>query len=179
MSHEKEICIGLKRGLMGNLTGDYIWFLIPIYGPGLKNAGNAVAMEAVTGDGGTRATYFFRLTGRREYSGISNIEELDMMADSFIKKLNYCMLSINFRREPIYLSEKQLSSPGRAKYKLAVETLPALKLLRSCFIGRVIHSNGEQWKRDVLDLLKFNTSTDDDSVKWQRNKMKNLIEGES
>ncbi|KPV62641.1 MAG: hypothetical protein AOA65_1690 [Candidatus Bathyarchaeota archaeon BA1] len=30
MSQEKRICIGLKRGLMGDLTGEYIWFLIPI-----------------------------------------------------------------------------------------------------------------------------------------------------
>lgn len=43
LSQQDKICIGLKRGLMGGLTGDYIWFLAPIYG---GSKGNAIAMEA-------------------------------------------------------------------------------------------------------------------------------------
>jgi len=31
ISVEDKIAIGLKQGLMGDLTGDYLWFLIPVY----------------------------------------------------------------------------------------------------------------------------------------------------
>jgi len=29
LARKEKICIGFKRGLMGELTGDYLWFLIP------------------------------------------------------------------------------------------------------------------------------------------------------
>ena len=48
LSGKDKICIGLKRGLMGDLTGQYFWFLIPIYSTNSSEPGNAVAMEAFT-----------------------------------------------------------------------------------------------------------------------------------
>ena len=47
ISHENQIAIGLKQGLMGSKTSDYIWFLMPIYGSDPKKQGNAIAMETV------------------------------------------------------------------------------------------------------------------------------------
>ena len=40
LSQQDKICIGFKRGLLGDLTGDYIWFLIPIYSTAAPNVTN-------------------------------------------------------------------------------------------------------------------------------------------
>jgi hypothetical protein len=167
MSQHERICIGIKRGLMGELTGDYVWFLIPIYSANSAKPGNAVAMEAVSeGDTG-RATYFFRMLSRKDYSNY-NLDDLHREFDAFVRKINRCMIEINFRREPIYLTEKRLTDPQYARYRFAVQRLPALQDLRSLFIGRVVHTSPEQWKKDVVDLLKFNESVGDDSMKWMK-----------
>ncbi|MDD5659878.1 MAG: hypothetical protein PHR39_07720, partial [Actinomycetota bacterium] len=47
LSYDDKVAIGLKQGLMGELTSDYIWFLIPISSNNPKNPGNAIAMEAI------------------------------------------------------------------------------------------------------------------------------------
>ena len=167
MSQHERICIGIKRGLMGELTGDYVWFLIPIYSANSAKPGNAVAMEAVSeGDTG-RATYFFRMLSRKDYPNY-NLDDLHREFDAFVRKINRCMIEINFRREPIYLTEKRLTDPQYARYRFAVQRLPALQDLRSLFIGRVVHTSPEQWKKDVVDLLKFNESVGDDSMKWMK-----------
>lgn len=49
LSQQEKICVGLKRGLLGDLTGEYIWFLIPIYSVTRGEPGNAIAMEATAG----------------------------------------------------------------------------------------------------------------------------------
>jgi hypothetical protein len=43
-----------------------------------------------------------------------------------------------------------------------------LKILRNQFIGRVIHSSFDQWKKDVNSLLDFNAKNKDDSAKWKK-----------
>jgi hypothetical protein len=78
------------------------------------------------------------------------------------------MLDINFRREPIYLSDEKLKDPQYIRYRFAVQNLPSLQTLRDLFIGRVIHSTFEQWKTDVMDLLRFNIESSEDSEKWER-----------
>lgn len=168
LAQKERMCIGLKRGLLGDLTGEYIWFLIPIYSTDPNAPGNAVAMEAISGEGGGKATYFFRIVSRRDYPNFKSIEELHKEVDNFIQRMNRCMLAINFRREPIYLSEERLAEPRYQKYQYAIAKIPALRQLRKLFIGRVIHSSPEQWKNDVMDLLKFNVSTQNDDAKWRR-----------
>ena len=165
LAWKEKMCIGLKRGLLGDLTGEYIWFLIPIYSTKPDEAGNAVAMEAISAEGGGKATYFFRIVSRKDYPNFKKIEELHREVDNFIKRINRCMLAINFRREPIYLPDEKLEEPQYQKYKFAVGKIPALQELRQLFIGRVIHSSPEQWKKDVMDLLRFNVGTHDDSAK--------------
>jgi hypothetical protein len=171
LARQEKISIGFKRGLMGDLTGEYIWFLMPTYRIGEQKYGNAVAMEATEPTGeetGGKATYFFRIVGRRDYPNYKNFEDLDKETDKFINKMNRCMLDINFRREPIYLPDERLDEAAYFKYNIAVQRIPSLRLLRSLFIGRVVHASPGQWKSDVVDLLRFNVTTQDDSVKWKK-----------
>lgn len=167
LTRQEKIAIGFKRGLMGDLTGEYVWFLIPIYDSKEKKYGNAVAMEAAGEGGGGKATYFFRIMSRKDYPSCTSLEELDKEADRVIRKINQCMIDINFRREPIYLPDEKLDEDAYIKYRVAVRKIPSLKLLRSLYIGRVSHFSPEQWKNDVMDLLRFNVETLEDSAKWK------------
>jgi len=114
-----------------------------------------------------KATYFFRLLNRHAFTQASD-EELKIELDNFIRNINRCMIEINFRREPIYLSDDSLDSPKYTQYRFAVAKIPLLRVLRNLFIGRVIHSSFNQWKTDVTDLLDLNANTKDDSVKWNK-----------
>ena len=76
LSQQEKLSIGLKRGLLGDLTGEYIWFLIPIYSTNPREPGNAVVMESISGEVSGKATYFFRITGRKEYQNFNRIENL-------------------------------------------------------------------------------------------------------
>ncbi len=78
------------------------------------------------------------------------------------------MIEINFRREPIYLTENQLESTQYTQYRFAITKIPSLKALRDQFVGRVIHASQEQWKADVISLLAFNTKSIDDNEKWSK-----------
>ena len=169
LSRPEKVSAGIKRGLMGDLGGEYIWFLMPIYSFGPGEGGNAIAVEAASGDSSGRATYFFRITERSVYRNLASPAELDLTADSFIKELNRAMILINFRREPIYITSEQLNEPRFDRYRYAVQKIPALQTLRYHFIGRVFHYSDQQWREDVLALLKFNVECDDDSLKWQKN----------
>jgi hypothetical protein len=186
LSQQDKVCIGLKRGLMGDLTGDHLWLLFPIYSSDPLRPGNALAMEVArmqspeadadlqeenqdqASQGGGNATYFFRIASRKDYAKlVKNIAEMHSIMDRLILKINRLMLDINFRREPIYLSDERLKEPQYNKYLYAVQKIPSLKALRELFIGRVIHSSFEQWKSDVSDLLKFNVTAEHDEMKWK------------
>ncbi len=202
LKHQSKLAIGLKRGLMGDLTGDYIWILVPIYDKDPKRPGNVIALESAKlessidaennsensqhdsdlqtkvsfeeektdGAKNGNATYFFRIMPRGEYSKLEekdDLADLHTKVDNLISRMNRLMLDINFRREPIYLTDDRLKEEKRyQKYRYAAAKIPSLQTLRSLFIGRVIHSSFEQWKRDVSDLLAFNVSTQDDNLKW-------------
>jgi hypothetical protein len=131
--------IGIKRGLMGELTGEYVWFLIPV------KMRTVLAMEAgMTNGSGGQATYFFRIP--------PEVRNPNALSD-WMNLISYCLYMINFRREPIYLSEEHLQRPAHAQYKYAIEKLPALRLLRSLFIGRAQHTSEDSWKRAVDSLI--------------------------
>jgi len=193
LGHEDKIAIGFKRGLMRGLNQDYFWFLVPIPGNKPGEPGNAAVFEAgninlpappsqeqETGiqeeepgeetilkqEG--KATYFFRIIPRSEYAQLKDPEALPGKVDDFITNLNRCMQEVNFRREPVYLSEKKLSEPNYIKYRYAIQRLPGLQLLRNLFIGRVKHQSEDQWKKDSAALLTFNTQSRDDNEKWQK-----------
>ncbi len=191
LAQPEEMCVGLKRGLMGDFTGDYLWMLAPVYGS------NAVILEAVAvGEGesaeplasavkaegeappgdvpeekeeasagsGRWATYVFKAMNRSEYPP----QDMGAKMDEFIKELNDCMLSINFRREPIFMADEDLELPKNVKYWHSVQRLPSLRELRGRFIGRVVHVNREQWQKGVRDLLSFNVGTKDDKARYKK-----------
>ena len=199
LAAKDQVCLGIKRGLMGDLTGTYIWMLFPLFNPGTNRLSNSIALEAfnikdnadenkeqpkenIDSETGTEpnenqlekqkpattgATYFFRAAGRKEYSQTKD-EDLAKELEGFIKNINRYMIEINFRREPIYLTENQLESTEYTQYRFAIAKIPSLKILRNQFVGRVIHASQEQWKNDVTSLLAFNTKSIDDSEKWSK-----------
>jgi hypothetical protein len=117
---------GLKHGLAGPLSGDYLFVLAPL-------AGGAAALEAIRLDGpeegpGGRATYLFRLDG-----------EVEPALDA----LNRDLLALNFRREPLLLPEADLPPLRPA----------ALDGLRGRLLGRVAHRSPGAWKEGLLELI--------------------------
>jgi hypothetical protein len=199
LAAKDQVCVGIKRGLMGDLTGTYIWMLFPLLNSGTNRLSNTIALEAFNIQDGTEenkerptentdseteeetnrnpdeeqkpattgATYFFRATGRKEYLQTKD-EDLTKELDTFIKNINRSMIEINFRREPIYLTENQLESTEYTQYRFAIAKISSLKTLRDQFVGRVIHASQEQWKTDVTSLLAFNTKSIDDNEKWSK-----------
>lgn len=160
----KEQCVGFKRELVAQAGTEYIWFLIPI------PENNLIAMEASSGPDSGRATYFFKIVPRSEFAKIKP-QELAGQVDSLLTEINRCMLAINFRREPIYLAAEKLLQPRYQKYRLAVNQIPELQVLRDRFAGRIFHREPEQWEQDVKDLLRFNLAAADDKKVWAKSDM--------
>ena len=196
LSIKDQECVGQKRGLMGNLTGSYTWLLFPLRDPKSNRLSNTVVMEAfnnlkdqenqkqqVTIENEdtledtqqsenntvatTGATYLFQIMEQKEYSQTKD-EELNGKLEDFIKSINRAMIDINFRREPIYLSDDQLDSTKYVQYRFAIQNIPSLRLLRSLFTGRVIHSSSEQWKSDISSLLTNTTKSFDDQEELKK-----------
>jgi hypothetical protein len=200
LAAKDQVCVGIKRGLMGDLTGTYTWMMFPLLNPQTNRLSNAIAIEAFNDQDNTAenkkqqnssenevseteeetsltideqkpattgATYFFRTMGRKEYTQTKD-EDLIIEQENFIKNINRAMIDVNFRREPIFLSEEQLDSTKYVQYRFAIERMPLLRMLRSLFIGRVIHSSTEQWKSNITSLLAFNAKSLDDTEKWKK-----------
>jgi hypothetical protein len=161
----QDICIGVKRGLKAD-EGNYLWFMAPVYDTDTSKPGNAVIMEAISAEGESRATYAFRMVSRADYPKYKSLAELQEQMGEFIKTINHALVTVNFRREPIYLTDEMLARPQFEKYRYSIARIPELRTLRSLYIGRVIHSSPEQWQADVNDLLAFNVSTTDDLKPW-------------
>jgi len=176
IGEQDKIYIGFKKGLMGKLTGDYFWFFIPIYSEDKSKSGNVIAFETAGEKETGRATYFFRIFGRNEYK-TADKAQIESQIDDLISKINLGLLSINFRREPIYLSEEKLDEPEYVRYKFSMAKIPEIKLMRDLFIGRVIHRDDEQWQKGVTDLLIFNVNSKNDAEKWQ--KIEEVVESET
>ncbi|MHB1337061.1 MAG: hypothetical protein ACYCXQ_14085, partial [Candidatus Humimicrobiaceae bacterium] len=251
ISHENQIAIGLKQGLMGSMTSDYIWFLMPIYGNDPKKPGNVIAMEAVPVENETKkdeakaeslesdkltkmakdmqknmaasfqvgkealasigkvqeapqfktspnskeqdaglndedgeeaagdekqpeeeskgkATYLFKILNRADYSKSENLKGLEPKVEKLIKKINKAMISINFRREPIYIEDEKLYEPENFKYKFAISKIAELREIREKFIGRAIHLSFNSWKAGIEGLLKFNVSTIEEKARFKK-----------
>jgi len=166
LSNPGEMRIGIKRGLMGDRTGEYVWFMAPIYSSDPSLPGNAVVLEAASDEASGRATYLFRIMNRRDYkTGVLKAQLEDRVA-SFLHLVNRCLIEINFRREPIYLTEERLMEPEYERYLYAAKRLAGLRVLRDNFIGRVAHSSQEKWRSEISDLLKFNAESVNNLEKW-------------
>ena len=123
-SVSSDMAVGIKRGLMGQLTGESIILLAP------SSCGKRIIMESL---GASAATYVFNRAPNTSW-------------DQFLPLFNESMLAVNFRREPIYLSDEALEAEKYETYRYAVLRCPALVRLRAQFAGRVKHSGFETWK---------------------------------
>lgn len=128
--------IGQKEALKAS-DGLYRWFFIPI----IRGDTAAVVMEASSEGSTGRATYVFRVPG-----GPAAAEEA-------MDRLNYGLVMVNFRREPIYMTDEQMRKPQYAHYLRALERVPALAELRKNCLGRVAHTSPEAWRKGLEELL--------------------------
>jgi hypothetical protein len=156
---------GFKHGLMDGLTGDYIWFLIPMASEDPSSPGNAIAFEA-SGSDSAKATYFFRVAGRSDHKALP-APDRRKLAESVMGRTADALTEINFRREPIYLDDAALIDGTHDNYRYAILALPGLRDLRERFIGRINHVSAEQYAKDIDDLLKFNASSASDAERWK------------
>jgi hypothetical protein len=155
---------GFKSGMMDGVTGDHVWFLIPIFSNDPSVPGNAIAFDA-SGNDSTRATYFFRIMGRMEYADCSTSELLKAVGSTLERTMD-ALTEINFRREPIYLEEGDLLKEEHAHYRYAIDALPGLRDLRERFIGRIPHGSAENYQKDLDNLLTFNIKARTESERW-------------
>jgi hypothetical protein len=104
----------------------FFWFFFPL------PSGRA-AWEATTGSG--RATYFF---------------DAPPPVDQAIAHLTRGLALVNFRREPVYLSDESLEQQQRfRRYAIGCRKLPDLRTLRAAFRGRAMHTSLEAWTAQV------------------------------
>ena len=87
---------------MGEMTGEYIWFMTPIFSEDPNRPGNALIIEAASEQDSGIATYIFRIMDREKYRKGIQEQLMRQEAHKFMDKTNQCMIEINFRREPIY-----------------------------------------------------------------------------
>ena len=108
----------------------FFWFWAPL-------PNGLAAWEATTGTG--RATYFFRAPAP--------------IAES-IASLTRGLALVNFRREPVYLSDESLDqTPRYHRYAIGARKLPDLRRLRAAYAGRAIHSSVEAWQTQADTIL--------------------------
>ena len=67
----------------------------------------------------------------------------------FARQLSRALEAIDFKREVIRLSDADLRKPENADYYMAAKRTAALAFIRANFVGRVIHSSPEAWKRKL------------------------------
>jgi len=129
------------------------WFFFPLATrPGAPRPGNLVAWEATSRGG--RATYFFRLVPPEQAPQLEDSTCAGALVDTAIRQLNRALVLLNFRREPIYLSDEKLElQPRYRRYAIACRKLPELRRLRTSFLGRAIHTSPEAWLKQAESFL--------------------------
>ncbi len=132
-----DMAVGIKRGLMGELTGETIHTLTPVFGK------NTVILESL--GQGAAATYVFRLCEDGQVSRDNWRQWLLAFNDS--------MLAVNYRREPIYLSDEALKAEKYENYRGALHRSEGLQRLRTLFVGRAAHSGFEGWKKTIESYM--------------------------
>ncbi|MDR2698923.1 MAG: hypothetical protein LBB30_04535 [Candidatus Methanoplasma sp.] len=104
--------------------------------------GQYAAVEFAVQEGESAATFVYRTNGDPVESAV---------------RLNRALEAIDFKREVVRLSEKELRNPENADYFMAAKHTPSLQYIRANFAGRVIHSNPEAWKRGLTELWSAKT----------------------
>jgi len=129
------------------------WFFFPLATrAGASRPGNLVAWEATSRGG--RATYFFRLVPPEQAKLLEDVPRADAVRDAAIRQLNRALTLLNFRREPIYLSDDELEmQPRYRRYAIACRKIPELRRLRASFLGRAIHTSPPSWRTQLESFL--------------------------
>jgi hypothetical protein len=65
--------------------------------------------------------------------------------------LNRALEAISFKREVIRLTDDELLKPEYAEYYMAAKRTASLQFIRKNFVGRLIHSSPEAWKRKLIE----------------------------
>lgn len=131
MDAADEIAVGAKKGLMGELDGDYLWAVLRI--------GHVAAFDAISSEEeSSRAAYVFNCDG----GGFPG----------FVEDLSWGLTSIGFRREPLYLPDEKLKAPGHESYLQALEDVPELRRLRQQLAARVAHTGEGSWVERILKM---------------------------
>ena len=128
----EKICVGTKSNLAGENEKDILWFIVQG-----KKIGTA-CVELALSEETSAATYLYRFDGSW---------------DVFSKNLNRAMEAINFKREAVSLSFEELKKVQYSNYAMAEKRTQALKFVRKCYAGRVVHSNLESWKKEISDFM--------------------------
>lgn len=131
------MAVGVKRGLKGELTGETIHTLTPVFEK------NVMVLESL-GDAAT-ATYVFRMGA----DGKASLEDWP----GLLLRFNDSMLAVNYRREPIYLTEEALASDKYENYRGALHRSEGLRALRRLFVGRASHSGIDAWRKAIESYL--------------------------
>jgi hypothetical protein len=167
-SYHQLITLGLPSlaatGLHKTVDNVQIWYLVPILGTAAAG-GNTLAMETVSETG--HATYLYWVVPRSKFPTTSS-ESFNQEAGRIIDVINEAMIATSFRREPIYLTDEQLETSNYSRYLYAAKNLEPLKFLREHYYARIIHSTPEQWKNDLNEALIFNTTANDDHLRWSK-----------
>ena len=127
------------------------WFFFPF---AAKNGGpgNLVAWEASSRSG--RATYFFRLMESGQEALLNDSSKAADAVGRGIGRITRVLGMVNFRRRPIYLSEDDLTRDvSFHRYAIAARRIPDLRLVRTAFLGRAIHTSFEAWREQVNTIV--------------------------
>lgn len=130
----------------------FFWFFFPL--ASANGYSNVVAWEASTGSG--RATYFFRIVPPDSSAALADAVHAPEVVEAAVMHLTRGLALVNFRREPIYLSDDSIEQQQRFhRYAIGARKLPDLRRLRAAFLGRAIHSSIDKWGAQVDSILKM------------------------
>jgi hypothetical protein len=71
---------------------------------------------------------------------------------AFAGRLNRALEAIDWKREVIRMSDAELRKPDNAAYFMAAKRTASLQFVRANFVGRLIHTNPEAWKRKLTEF---------------------------
>ena len=72
--------------------------------------------------------------------------------NNFARQLNRALEAIDFKREAIWLPDEELRKPGNANYYMAAKRTVSLQFVRANFVGRIIHTSLESWRRRLMEM---------------------------
>jgi hypothetical protein len=135
-------------------TEPLYWFFFPLSSDKDARHADTLAWEASSRSG--RATYFFRIgAGGDGESGARPRRDTSPEVAPAVHELSRALITLNFRREPVYLPDDALASEKRFRhYAIAVRRMPGLAHLRRAFLGRAIHSSLPAWQKQVDGILQ-------------------------